>query len=89
MLSAGLSVTPVGDPIILPMSDSPDTDQRLMALEVKISYLEDLTDTLNGLVARQQQQIEWLARELVQQRRQGGDTGAQGIGLPDERPPHY
>lgn len=80
---------PVGDPIIRPMSDSPDTDQRLVALEVKISYLEDLADTLNGLVARQQQQIEWLARELVQQRRQGGDAGTPGSGLLDERPPHY
>ena len=89
MLSAGHSVTRVGDPIIAPMSDSPDTDQRLVALEVKISYLEDLADTLNGLVARQQQQIEWLARELVQQRRQGGDAGTAGNGLLDERPPHY
>ncbi len=71
------------------MSDSPDTDQRLVALEVKISYLEDLADTLNRMVATQQQQIEWLARELVQQRRQGGDPGSAGSGLLDERPPHY
>ncbi|MBN8488261.1 MAG: SlyX family protein [Burkholderiales bacterium] len=71
------------------MSDSPDADQRLMALEVKISYLEDLTDTLNAMVARQQQQIEWLARELVQQRRSTGDAATPGSGLLDERPPHY
>jgi SlyX protein len=71
------------------MSDSPDTDQRLVALEVKISYLEDLADTLNRMVATQQQQIEWLARELVQQRRQAGEPGSPGGGLLDERPPHY
>jgi SlyX protein len=71
------------------MSDSPDADQRLTALEVKISYLEDLADTLNQLVARQQQQIERLARELVQQRRQAGEPGTGGNSLADERPPHY
>ena len=71
------------------MSPSPDADQRLTALEIKISYLEDLTDTLNGLVARQQTQIEWLARELLQLRRQGADSSTAGGGLLDERPPHY
>jgi len=71
------------------MSESPDADQRLTALEIKISYLEDLADTLNGLVARQQTQIEWLARELLQLRRQGGDSSTPGGGPLDERPPHY
>jgi len=72
------------------MSVHHDTDQRLVALEVKISYLEDLADALNTLVTRQQQQIEVLVREVVQLRRQSQDVGgAFGGSLRDELPPHY
>ena len=73
---------------------------RLDEIEIRLSYFEDLLDTLNGLVARQSEQIEALGREL---RRLGQrvDAGAAmgagrsrdgGDGLPaflDERPPHY
>ena len=41
------------------------SEQRLTDLEIKASYTEDLVDTLNAIVARQQQQIDQLARELV------------------------
>ena len=62
----------------------------MVALEVKISYLEDLADALNTLVTRQQQQIEVLVREVVQLRRQSQDVGgAFGGSLRDELPPHY
>lgn len=62
----------------------------MIALEEKISYLEDLAESLNTLAARQQQQIEWLARELLQLRRQGTDPGGSAGGsLRDELPPHY
>ena len=62
----------------------------MVALEEKISYLDDLVDSLNALAARQQQQIEWLARELLQLKRQGGEPGGASFGsLRDELPPHY
>lgn len=62
----------------------------MVALEVKISYLEDLADALNTLVTRQQQQIEVLVREVVQLRRQSQDVGGSfGGSLRDELPPHY
>lgn len=76
-------------------SSSPQTaESRLLALEEKLAFTEDLVDELNRVVARQQQQIEALARELVRHRRQvaelverGGEPGASGPAV--EVPPHY
>jgi len=69
----------------------PAIDQRLVALEIKASYADDLLDVLNAQVARQQDQIELLLREVSHLRRQGdavaGMTGPPGA--LDELPPHY
>ena len=70
---------------------SPDTDQRLTDLEIKASYADDLLDTLNALVAQQQEQIDMLLREVSRLRQRGGDDG-QPAGPRDPRdelPPHY
>lgn len=64
-------------------------DERLVDLEMKLSWADDLLDRLNTLVARQQGQIEALAREVAQLRAQvaaGPDTPRS---LRDELPPHY
>jgi len=75
-------------------TETADIDERLMALEVKASFTEDLLDELNRTVARQQQQIEALARELVRLRGQvqemgEQDTSGDGTGSRQEVPPHY
>ncbi|MGP1629986.1 MAG: SlyX family protein [Giesbergeria sp.] len=72
------------------MADTKSAEQRLENLELKLSYLEDLVDGLNLSVYRQQEQIDRLAREVVQLRQQA--PGAQDGGvfnLRDELPPHY
>ena len=67
-----------------------DTERRLTELEIKASYADDLLDTLNTVVARQQEQIDLLLREVSQLRRQGADNGSPGFRNPrDELPPHY
>jgi len=73
---------------------SPDVqaDERLTALEIKSSYAEDLLDTLNTLVARQQDDIDRLKAELGQLQRQlarQSEPGAGFTSLRDELPPHY
>ena len=76
------------------MSDSTvfetQTDARITELEIKLSYTEDLLDTLNALVARQQEDISMLLREVLNLRQQGDEPG---MGAPrnlrDELPPHY
>lgn len=65
-------------------------ESRITDLEIKISYAEDLIDELNRTVFRQQQQIDFLARE-VDALRQQVQTAApqQPTSLLDEIPPHY
>lgn len=66
------------------------TDDRLTQLEVQLSYTEDLLDTLNALVARQQQDISLLLREVGSLRQQHNEPGmAAPRSLRDELPPHY
>lgn len=72
------------------MDQPHDTDQRLTDLEIKASYTEDLMDSLNEIVARQQQQIDQLARELANLRQQMPAPDAGSFrSLRDELPPHY
>ena len=42
----------------------PMTDDRITNLEIKLSFTEDLIEKLNETVYKQQQQIEFLYREL-------------------------
>ena len=72
-------------------ASTPDWERRLTELEIKAGYSEDLLETLNLTVARQQQQIELLMRELVSLRDQlQNDSATPGFrSLRDEIPPHY
>ncbi len=74
-----------------PQSLSDTTDQRLIELEIKASYAEDLLDSLNQLVATQQEQIDLLLREVSRLRqRSDPEAGVPGPRDPrDELPPHY
>lgn len=65
-------------------------ESRVTELEIKLSYSEDLVDTLNRSVFRQQEQIEALQRQLadLQRQVQAIPAGATGS-LLDEVPPHY
>lgn len=73
------------------MSSSTDTEQRFIDLEIKIGFMEDLLDNLNTLVARQQQHIDLLVKEVSALRRQQDDGGDSPSfrSLRDELPPHY
>lgn len=66
-------------------------DARLVTLESKLALAEDLLDELNRTVFRQHEQLEALARELAEVRRQQQLSGAGALaGLQaNERPPHY
>lgn len=77
------------------MTTSPNTpgaatELRLTELEIKASYAEDLLDTLNQLVAHQQEQIDLLLREFSRLRQRGEQDAAPAARNPrDELPPHY
>lgn len=65
-------------------------DERLVDLEMKAAFTEDLADRLNEVIVRQQQQIDLLMQEVLRLNQQGAgaDTGA-ARNLRDELPPHY
>ncbi len=66
------------------------TDQRLTNLEIKATYTEDLVEQLDNIVARQQQQIDLLLREVAELRQPAGDGElTSGRSLRDELPPHF
>ena len=70
-----------------------DVEARLTNLEIKASFTEDLVDSLNQVIVRQQQDIELLLRQLSQLREQTANSAsADGVAprnLRDELPPHY
>ena len=71
-------------------SEPPSNDERLNEIEIKITYLDDLLESLNRTVFRQQQQIDQCAQALAALRRRLQTTApAAGSDAPDEIPPHY
>ncbi len=68
----------------------PDTDARITELEVKLSFADDLLETLNRTVYRQQQELEQLRLELRALRQQvQASIPAEPRSLRDDIPPHY
>ncbi|MDO9244766.1 MAG: SlyX family protein [Rhodocyclaceae bacterium] len=65
-------------------------EERLTELEVKLAFAEDLLETLNHTVYRQQAQIDQLQHELRTLRQQMLQSQpAEQRNLLDEIPPHY
>lgn len=65
-------------------------ESRITLLEEKLSFAEDLLDSLNQTVFRQQRQIEQLEQELRLLRQQmQAQIPAEEWSLRDEIPPHY
>ena len=68
-----------------------DSEERFVAIEIKIAHQEDLLDELNKLVYRQQQkidQLETLCAALARLIKDARESSEQGQ-TPHERPPHY
>ncbi len=71
-------------------ADKLASESRLTALEIKASFLEDTVDQLDSALARQQQQIDALLREVLQLRTQWASAAPESGRNPrDELPPHY
>ena len=65
-------------------------ESRLAEIESKLSFSEELLETLNRTVYRQQQQIDQLRLELGALREQvRASVPAEPENLGDETPPHY
>jgi SlyX protein len=71
------------------MQNTELTDKRLMELEIKSSFTEDLLEQLNQAIYRQQQDIDRLAREIGQLKLQAQSNGGTTRNAADDLPPHY
>lgn len=70
-----------------------EMEEKLIELETKFSYQEDLLSDLNLIVAKQQRQLDELVSEMsgikeqLQDSLQRGPAGGQAEQV--EKPPHY
>jgi SlyX protein len=66
-------------------------EQRLEELEAKLAFAEDLIETLNQTVIRQQRQLDSLQEQLRLLHRQilDSQSDAEPTTLREEIPPHY
>ena len=67
------------------------TDERLMELEIKLAYQEDLLQTLNSIVTEQQKQIYRLEEtcKLLYDRLKNLSSAAELEQSDHQPPPHY
>jgi len=65
-------------------------EERVTRLEEKSAFADDLTERLNEVIVRQQDQIDLLVRELTRLKQQAASSEAPGFrSLREELPPHY
>ncbi|MFZ6771650.1 SlyX family protein [Undibacterium sp. SXout7W] len=68
------------------------TEERLIDLEIRLSRQDDLVDTLNTTVYRQQKKIdelEALCTAMIGRIQELAINASQRNAVIDERPPHY
>ena len=66
------------------------TEARLTELETKLAFAEDLIETLNQTVFRQQEQLDSLQQQLRLLHRRMQESQPDETRSPrDEIPPHY
>ena len=67
------------------------SESRITELETKLAFAEDLLETLNQTVIRQQRQLDSLQEQLrlLHQQMRDSQADAESKNLRDEIPPHY
>ena len=62
---------------------------RLDELESRLAFQDDLIESLNEVVARQDREIALLTQRLADLATKFEDLAASAAGMGDEPPPHY
>lgn len=67
-----------------------DMKQGLIELQTQLSFQEDTITTLDGVITRQQQQIERMQVQIDSLKKRF-ETLPESLSseIPDEKPPHY
>ncbi len=64
-------------------------NERILELEKRSAYQEQLLDDLNEVVVKQQQQIDRLEKDVCQMKQQMARKVSEVEDPHDEKPPHY
>lgn len=68
-------------------------DPRIIELETRLAFQDDLIEQLNSIVSNQQRQLDRLeaSLNLIAEKLRGADSGGASAAthLDDEPPPHY
>lgn len=64
-------------------------DQKIIELQIKCSYLEDMLDKLDSVVIQQQTTIDLLIKEIKLLNQQKENQHHKELQMSREAPPHY
>jgi SlyX protein len=72
-----------------PMSDANALNERIDALEMRLTFQDETIETLNQTITEQWKQIDALTRQLAELKDRLQDAESNTAGPVNERPPHY
>jgi SlyX protein len=77
--------------IVIALSVLEELAARTAEVEIKLTYTEDLIDTLNTTVYRQQLQIDQLLQQIraMREEKRNEEARAGQRNIRDDIPPHY
>jgi SlyX protein len=71
------------------MNETKTLDDRIDALETRLTFLDDTIETLNQTITAQWQQIDALTRQFAGLSERLREAEARAPGAANEPPPHY
>ncbi|MBR0870507.1 SlyX family protein [Bradyrhizobium tropiciagri] len=71
------------------MNDPAKLNERIDALEVRLTYQDETIETLNQTITAQWKQIDALTRQVAELRDRLQDAERLAPGPANEPPPHY
>jgi uncharacterized coiled-coil protein SlyX len=71
------------------MSDAKALNERIDALEMRLTFQDETIETLNQTITEQWKQIDALTRQLAELKDRLQDAERNSGGPVNERPPHY
>lgn len=72
-----------------PMSDVESLNERIDALEMRLTYQDVTIETLNQTITAQWTEIDRLTRQVAELKERLLDAESRAPGPADEKPPHY
>jgi uncharacterized coiled-coil protein SlyX len=71
------------------MNDANALNERIDALEMRLTFQDETIETLNQTITEQWKQIDALTRQLTELKDRLQDAESSAAGPVNERPPHY